>query len=167
MATTAHALTGLVVRAERAEHIDLSNASRLTLLADSSTTGGLLSIHHTTLHAGMGAGPHHHTSATEVFYVIRGTMRFLIGTDVVLVSEGDLAIVPPPLPHAFEATPHGDAELLIAIIPGIERFEQWRQLARVLDGRDAPEVLADQSVYDTYADESPAWRVVHDETEKP
>src|SRR3954451_18322596 len=167
--TTVRAPAGLVVRAENAERIALSTASSaITLLADSSATGGALSVHHTVLRAGTGASPHHHTSATELFYIMRGSMRFLIGSDLVVLGAGDLAVVPPPLTHAFEVTPHSEAELLIAITPGIERFEQWRQIARVLDGRESPETLADQSVYDTYADESPTWRLavpaVNDET---
>src|SRR3954466_3344205 len=160
--TTVRAPTGRVVRAENAERIELSTASSaITLLADSSATGGALSVHHTMLGAGTGASPHHHTSSTEVFYVVRGLVRFLIGNDVVVIGEGDLAVVPPPLTHAFEVAPHSDAELLIAITPGIERFEQWRQIARVLNGLESPDTLADQSVYDTYADESPAWRAAH------
>jgi mannose-6-phosphate isomerase-like protein (cupin superfamily) len=165
--TTEVAPTGLVVRAENAERIELSTASVITLLADSSATGGALSVHHTMLRAGTGASPHHHTSATEVFYIVRGSVRFLIGSEVVVIGEGDLAVVPPPLTHAFEVTPHGDTELLIGIVPGIERFEQWRQIARVIDGRESPETLADQSAYDTYADESPAWRTAHADEEKP
>src|SRR3954453_7729139 len=160
--TAVRASTGLVVRAENAERIELSTASSaITLLADSSATGGALSVHHTILGAGTGASPHHHTSATEVFFVMRGLVHFLIGSEIVVIGEGDLAVVPPPLTHAFEVAPHSDAELLIAITPGIERFEQWRQIGRVLNGLESPETLADQSAYDTYADESPAWSPGH------
>jgi hypothetical protein len=61
--------------------------------------------------------------------------------------------------HAFAAAPGGDAELIVAVTPGIERFELFRQLARLAAGLEAPgTLLDDQSRYDTYASDSPAWR---------
>jgi hypothetical protein len=49
--------------------------------------------------------------------------------------------------------------LLIVIAPGIERFEYFRHLARIATGQQPPEsLLEDQARYDTFFDNSPAWR---------
>jgi oxalate decarboxylase/phosphoglucose isomerase-like protein (cupin superfamily) len=108
---------------------------------------------------GLGASPHHHLTATEVFYVLRGSVQLLVGDELVVATEGDLVVVPPGVAHAFAAAPRGDAELLVAVTPGIERFELFRQLARLAAGLAPPGTLSDgQSRYDTYASDSPAWQ---------
>lgn len=149
----------VLVRAQEVEKLEFPDGSSMRLLSDSPATGGTLSIHRATLrHGGLGAGPHHHLTATEVFYVLSGSVRLLVGDDVVVATEGDLAVVPPGMAHAF-AAPDGDAELLVAVTPGIERFELFRRLARLAAGLEAPGTLFDdQSRYDTYASDSPAWR---------
>jgi mannose-6-phosphate isomerase-like protein (cupin superfamily) len=132
----------------------------MRLLADSPATGGSLSVHRATLrHGGLGASPHHHLTATEVFYVLRGSVQLLVGDVLVVAAEGDLAVVPPGMAHAFAAAPGRDAELVVAVTPGIERFELFRRLTRIAAGLEAPGTFFDdQSRYDTYASDSPAWR---------
>ena len=155
-----------VARAVRAEQLRFPDGSMMRLLADSSDTGGRLSVHVSTLRNGGGASPHHHEHTAEVFYILAGTIELLIGEDIVVADEGDLVVVPPGVPHAFAAAPGADAEVLVAVTPGIERFDLFRQFERVLDGREPAETLfIDQSAYDTYPDDSPAWdtRATHEE----
>ena len=60
--------------------------------------------------------------------------------------------------------PHrnSDADLLIVITPGIERFEYFRHLARIATGQQPPESLLEvQARYDTFFDDSPAWQRAH------
>lgn len=149
----------VVARAEEAEHLVFPDGSTMTLLADSDATGGKLSVHHTTLSSGAdGASPHHHTTVAEVFYVLRGTIQLLVGDEVTEVGAGDLAVVPPGVSHAFAAAPGSDAELLVAITPGIERFDLFRRFERVVAGRELPGTLfTDQAEYDTYPDSSDMW----------
>ncbi len=45
---------------------------------------------------------------------------------MVTMLQGDLAVVPPHMPHAFAATAGSGADLLIMITPGIERFGYFR-----------------------------------------
>jgi quercetin dioxygenase-like cupin family protein len=132
----------------------------MRLLADSLATGGTLSVHRATLRpGGLGANPHHHLTATEMFYVLSGSVQLLVGEVLVVATEGDLAVVPPGMAHAFAAAPGGEAELVVAVIPGIERFELFRHLSRLAAGLEPPGALFDdQSRYDTYASDSPAWR---------
>lgn len=74
------------------------------------------------------------------------------------IERGDLVVVPPGLAHAFAAAPGHDADLLIVITPGVERFEYFRHLARIAYGNVPPESLREvQELYDTYFLTSPAW----------
>jgi hypothetical protein len=68
-------------------------------------------------------------------------------------------VVPAGLIHAFAAAGGSDADLLIVITPGVERFEYFRHLARIAAGQQPRESLLEvQDRYDTYFDDSPAWR---------
>jgi mannose-6-phosphate isomerase-like protein (cupin superfamily) len=149
----------VLVRAADAEVIGFPPQT-VRLLADSSATGGRLSTQRVTLAGGAdGANPHHHATSAELFYVLSGSVQLLAGDRLVVASEGDLALVPPGLPHAFAAVQASDADLLIVITPGIERFEYFRHLARIATGRQASESLLEvQARYDTFFDDSPAWR---------
>jgi len=154
-----HPEAPVVARAADAERLVFPDGSTMTLLADSHATGGRLSMHHTLLRDGAdGASPHHHTTVAELFYVLRGTVQVLVGDELVEAGEGDLVVVPPGVAHAFAAAPGGDAELLLAVTPGIERFDLFRRFERIVAGREpAGTLFADQSEYDTYPDISDIW----------
>jgi mannose-6-phosphate isomerase-like protein (cupin superfamily) len=149
----------ILVRAADTEQIG-EPGRRIQLLADSSATGGLLSSQRVTLLGGIdGAHPHHHAKSGELFYVLGGTVQLLIGDQVTAAREGDLAFAPPGLPHAFAAAPGAAADLLIVITPGVERFEYFRHLARIVKGEATPESLLEvQERYDTWFAASQAWQ---------
>ena len=149
----------VLVRATNAERVGFSPQT-VRLLADSSSTSGKLSAQRVTLQGGVdGANPHHHASSAELFYVLSGSVQLLAGDRILIAGEGDLAVVPPGLPHAFAAAKASDADLLIVITPGIERFEYFRHLARIATGQQPPESLLEvQARYDTFFDDSTAWR---------
>jgi len=130
------------------------------LLADASATGGALSAQRVFLGRGAeGANPHRHTGSSELFYILDGSVQILAGTEVVEMQQGDLAVVPPDLPHAFAATAGAGADLLIVITPGVERFGYFRLLARLQQGQATPdELLAAQERYDNHFLDSPEWR---------
>lgn len=148
----------LVVREADAEVIGCAPTT-VRLLADSSTTGSVLSTQRVTLTEGAnGANPHHHANSAELFYVLDGTAQLLSGDDVVTAGRGDLVVVPPNVPHAFAAAPGACADILIVITPGVERFEYFRHLERIAYGTAPPESLLDvQELYDTYLQQSEAW----------
>jgi quercetin dioxygenase-like cupin family protein len=151
--------TATLVRAADAEVVGFL-PHMVRLLADSSSTGGRLSAQRVTLADGAdGANPHHHADSAELFYVLSGSAQLLAGDHLQVAGEGDLAVVPPGLPHAFAAVPGSDADLLIVITPGVERFEYFRHLARIATGQQPPESLLEvQARYDTYFDRSPIWQ---------
>ncbi|MCU1684391.1 MAG: cupin [Amycolatopsis sp.] len=148
----------VLIRGEEAETL-ASETSAIRLLVDSSSTGGALSTQRVTLAAGAnGAVPHHHTASTEFFYILNGTVQVLAGDKVLVLGQGDVAVVPPNMPHAFAAAPDCEADLLIVITPGIERFEYFRLLAKVRSGEATLQDLLDsQELYDTHFLDSPVW----------
>ncbi|MEH1093941.1 cupin domain-containing protein [Micromonospora sp. CPCC 205739] len=95
---------------------------------------------------------------SEAFYLLDGAAQLLSGDQVVTAERGDLVIVPPGLAHAFAAAPGEDADILIVITPGVQRFEYFRHLERISYGKVPPQSLLEvQELYDTYFRSSPAW----------
>jgi quercetin dioxygenase-like cupin family protein len=148
----------VIVRSADAEVIGRAPVT-IQLLADSSSTGGALSIQRVTLTDGAdGAKPHHHAKSAELFYLLDGTAQLLSAEGVVTAQRGDLIVVPPGVAHAFGAAPGEDADILIVITPGIERFEYFRHLESIAYGTRPPESLLEvQELYDTYFLNSPTW----------
>jgi mannose-6-phosphate isomerase-like protein (cupin superfamily) len=107
----------------------------------------------------LGAGPHRHTIYSEAFYVVDGTLDLFAGEELTRAAAGDLAVVPPGVVHAFGASAGCDAEVLVFITPGVERFEFFRQVGRVLAGEGDREVLQKMQLdIDTYTVDNPTWR---------
>ncbi|MEU5030819.1 cupin domain-containing protein [Streptomyces milbemycinicus] len=148
----------VIVRDAEAEVIGQAPTT-IKLLADSGSTGGALSTQRVTLTDGAdGARPHHHANSAELFYMLDGTAQLLSGEQVVTAERGDLVIVPPGLAHAFAAAPGHNADILIVITPGVERFEYFRHLERIAYGKVPPESLLEvQELYDTYFRTSAPW----------
>jgi mannose-6-phosphate isomerase-like protein (cupin superfamily) len=148
----------VIVREAEAEVVG-SAPTTVRLLADSSSTGGALSTQRVTLQGGAdGARPHWHDNSAEMFFLLDGAADILSGEDVVTAGPGDLVVVPPGRPHAFAAVPGADADLLIVLTPGVERFEYFRHLQRIRLGEVPPESLLEvQELYDNHFLSSPAW----------
>lgn len=148
----------VIVRADAAEVLGQAPTT-VRLLADSSSTGGALSTQRVTLAGGAdGAKPHYHSGSAELFYVLDGTAQLLSGERVLTAERGDLVVVPPGVAHAFAAARGQDADLLIVLAPGVERFEYFRHLARVAYGEVPPESLLEvQERYDNYFLDSATW----------
>jgi mannose-6-phosphate isomerase-like protein (cupin superfamily) len=148
----------VVVREAEAEVVGRAPAT-IRLLADSSATGGALSTQRVTLQAGAdGAEPHWHDRSAEMFFLLDGAADILSGEDVLTAGPGDLVVVPPGKPHAFAAVPGADADLLIVLTPGVERFEYFRHLQRIRLGEATRESLLQvQELYDNHFLKSPAW----------
>lgn len=132
------------------------------LYADSTATGGALSTQRIILQNGAaGATPHHHTGSSELFYVLSGSADLLAAERVVTVRQGDMVVVPPGTVHAFAAAPECNADLLIVLTPGVERFEYFRHLERIGRGEASIEsILEVQDRYDNHFDDSPTWQQV-------
>jgi quercetin dioxygenase-like cupin family protein len=155
---TAHAAPAVIIRHEDAELLELPTAA-FGLLADSEATQGSLSVNRLSLGPGAdGAKPHYHALSWELFYVIEGTMEFLLDNRLSVVAAGDLVLVPPRLPHAFGATPGSTADVLVLIAPGVERFGYFRHLQQIALGQERADSLApEQDRYDVHFTDNATW----------
>jgi quercetin dioxygenase-like cupin family protein len=148
----------LIVRGEEAERL-VASIGEIRLLMDSNAVGGAASVIKTRLEKGApGARPHRHNRSAEMFYILDGHVRILSGKKIVTAAKGDVIVVPPGVPHAFSAEPDSTADILILIMPGLERFEYFRKLHRVMKGQETRESLeAVAEIYDTTFTPSPEW----------
>ncbi|KXO91908.1 hypothetical protein AXK56_01970 [Tsukamurella pulmonis] len=133
---------------------------QIALLADASATGGAASVQRVHLPAGTdGASPHFHTMSTEIFAVLDGALEMLVGDELALVEEGELAVIAPNTVHAFAAPASTSASALIVLTPGVERFGYFRLLQSFASGAATPaDLLAAQDEYDNHFVDSPLWR---------
>ncbi|MEL3945527.1 cupin domain-containing protein [Streptomyces sp. LNU-CPARS28] len=134
-------------------------SSVMTLLGESSGTGGFTSYRSTFATGAVGAPAHFHTKATELFFVISGSLQVLVGEEVTVLNAGDFLAVPPHTPHAFAAAPGCEADVMFVFTPGMDRFDYLRLLGRVLRGEADPKEIAESSErFDNHYVDSPVWR---------
>ncbi|MFC5266206.1 cupin domain-containing protein [Kribbella qitaiheensis] len=96
--------------------------------------------------------------ASELFYVLTGSLRVLTGEDLVILNEGDFLVIPPNTPHAFEAAGTTDTEVLFVLTHAKPRFDYYRLLEGVYRGETDPaELAATSDLYDNHYVESPVW----------
>lgn len=137
-----------------------TDSVRLRLLIDADASDGAVSTLEVTMNRGAdGAAPHYHTRSDELFYVADGELQVLAGDRIVTVGAGGSLLVPRRMPHAFGATPDSGARILIALMPGVRRFEYFRLLDRLLRGEAThAEFVAAQDEFDNHFVEAPAWQ---------
>ena len=110
------------------------------LLAGADTGGGFALIEETSPPGG-GPPPHVHHNEDEVFYVVEGTVEFLLGNRWVRAGAGTGFFGPRGVPHTFRNAGSGPSRVLATISPaGFERFfEEVDRLAA--SGPPTPEAL--------------------------
>ena len=86
-------------------------------------SGGTLSVLELVMESGEGPGLHVHTREHEIWYVLEGEFRFLLGDDLVHQPTGGLAFGPRGIPHTFQNISAGTGRLLVITGPsGVEEF---------------------------------------------
>ncbi|WP_332461445.1 cupin domain-containing protein [Amycolatopsis aidingensis] len=152
-------MTANGARVVQAAEVETIERPALWLLADSSHTGGLLGANRLHLQAGEpGTKPHYHERSAEAFYVLDGALRMLVGAELVTVDRGGYVVVPAGMRHAFAAAPGTSADVLITLVPGVERFGYFRLLPEILRGNlPEEEVARVHERYDVHFVDSPEW----------
>jgi mannose-6-phosphate isomerase-like protein (cupin superfamily) len=143
----------------RADEAEVLPASGITLLADATSTGGVLAGNRSFMAEGSdGAPPHFHSGAAELFFVLDGTLDVLLGQELVTVTANDLLVVPAGLPHAFAPAKGASADVLFVYTPSKPRFDYYRLLERLYTGNaDVAELTVTQERYDNHYVDSPEW----------
>ncbi|SFL25901.1 cupin domain-containing protein [Lysobacter sp. cf310] len=129
---------------ERSAETVAGTGSRLWLLADASDCCGALGVNRLRLGAGAaGAKPHFHARSSEAFYVLEGVLRMVVDGEPVSVDRGGLVVIPPGVVHSFGAGPDAVADVLVTLTPGVDRFDYFRLLPKILRGEADPRALAE------------------------
>lgn len=136
-----------------------TEAVTVRLLIDSNEAGGAASTLEVTMTQGAdGAAPHYHTLSDELFYVAEGELQVMAGDRITTVGAGGSLIVPKLMPHAFGASPDSGAKIMIALMPGVERFEYFRLLDRIGKGEATfADLAAAQEEFDNHFVDAPEW----------
>jgi mannose-6-phosphate isomerase-like protein (cupin superfamily) len=103
-------------------------AMQSRFLADADETGDRYCVSEWWLDGGEdGPGPHSHESNEELFYVLEGTMTFLVGERVVDAPRGTFIRIPAGVVHDFRNRSQARAGTLNVFIPGgfERRVRQW------------------------------------------
>ncbi|WP_327354722.1 cupin domain-containing protein [Streptomyces sp. NBC_01304] len=159
ISSNAAALKPVLTRAANAETTS-DPSSVMTLLADAGTDGSSITSYRSTFAKGaVGAPAHFHTKASEMFFVVDGSLQVLVDDEVKVLTSGDFLLVPPHTPHAFAAAPDATADVLFVFTPGMPRFDYLRLLGRVMRGEASPaEIAASSEQYDNHYVDSPVWK---------
>jgi mannose-6-phosphate isomerase-like protein (cupin superfamily) len=87
--------------------------------ADGTETDDRYCVSEWWLEAGQpGPGPHSHERNEELFYVLEGTMSFLVGAEWIEASRGSFLRIPARTAHDFENRSDARAGVLNVFIPG-------------------------------------------------
>lgn len=143
-------LQGFVVRPGEGRTIAIPGVSEVTTVkASGADTGGVISFHeewHGADDTGVPRHFHHHLD--ELFYVLEGDIRFLLGDEETVADPGTFIYIPRGVVHAWRPTGTGPVRQLLGVIPGgFEGYldemqnlpspqddpEAWRELNRKWD----------------------------------
>ncbi len=127
-----------------------------TTKVSSRETGGLYYLAEQAAAPGQGVPLHCHSREDEVFFVIEGCYRFLVGEQSITAGSGDILHAPRGVPHGYRALGPGICRLRYMVMPGeLEKF--FNELAlfpegppdlerlEALCGRFGIELLAEES----------------------
>lgn len=99
------------------------NETTYDILLDGETSGGQLSIYTTETQKPSGPPLHIHDNATETFYVIEGTTKFIVDGEESIIETGGVAFVPAGAAHTFRVLdPSGGRQLVMLSPAGMEHF---------------------------------------------
>jgi mannose-6-phosphate isomerase-like protein (cupin superfamily) len=103
--------------------------NRVDYLATGAATGGGFGLYrwHFGAHVS-GPDPHFHTTISESFYIVSGTVKIFDGTGWVDTTAGDFVHVPPGGVHGFRNESGEEASMLLLFSPGAPREEYFETL---------------------------------------
>jgi len=111
-------------------HLLTARGNLLAFKAVAAQTGGDFSLMERTVPAGARMPlPHRHVNCSEAFFVLAGTITFLIDGSTLAGGAGDFLLVPRGAGHTFGNTADSPARLLVLHAPAMDAyFEQLHQL---------------------------------------
>ncbi len=95
----------------------------ILLLATGKETGGAIGIFSTTEPPGAKRPPLAHSGEDEVFHILAGTYKFVVGDETITGGPGTTIVIPRTVINAYENVGKTEGHLLVSEIPG--GFEQF------------------------------------------
>jgi len=122
MATVA-ATAQMLHRPEGTGEMYFGPGDRYRFLVTGEETGGAYFAMEAYVPPGGGPPPHIHTREDETFYVLEGSVEFLLGGETIDAGPGDFVNIPRGTVHRFENTGDETARLVLTFTPaGIEHW---------------------------------------------
>ncbi len=113
----------------------------LTFKVRGAQTGGALTAFENVVAPGDGPPLHAHEREGESWYVLEGSLRFKLGTDIRSAPAGSFVFVPQGTPHCFQNVGNTPARILVLFSPaGMEAF--FDRFAELPPGPVDPGVFA-------------------------
>lgn len=82
---------------------------------------------------GVGIPLHIHHNEDEVFRILEGSLKVVIGNETKIVNEGDVVFCPRGIPHSWEVIGDKKAKTILTIIPaGLETM--FEELSAISNG---------------------------------
>ncbi|MCC5662045.1 cupin domain-containing protein [Nostoc sp. XA010] len=91
--------------------------SRLTIVADHTTTDGKYDLIEGYFPPGTQTPPHRHTRYSEQLYVLEGEFTVWVGKNKVVLGAGESAFIPMGIPHVVAALSDQPARGLVVASP--------------------------------------------------
>jgi quercetin dioxygenase-like cupin family protein len=115
-----HKVHGFVVPPDDGRQIQIPGVAEVvTVKAGGTDTGGTISVHEEWHGADdTGIPRHYHDHLDEMFYVLEGDMRFVLGEEVITAGPGTYVYVPHGTVHAWRPVGTGPVRQLLIVIPG-------------------------------------------------
>jgi mannose-6-phosphate isomerase-like protein (cupin superfamily) len=97
---------------------DTSEIRELMAYRNSSCVG--ISLAEATLYPGKCTERHHHPKTEEIYYILSGEGKILVGEDVSEIRAGDTVLMPPGTPHQTWNTGEDKLVFLCVCTPAYE-----------------------------------------------
>jgi quercetin dioxygenase-like cupin family protein len=101
---------------------------RVTFVVTGEESNGQYSLFNEYVPTEAGTIPHIHTQEQEIFYILEGEVRFQRGNETLNATAGDLIVVPPGTPHAYQNQGTKSARMLVLTNPS--QFAWFENLVR-------------------------------------
>jgi quercetin dioxygenase-like cupin family protein len=106
-------------------------------LAMGNETEGRHSLIKILVQRGSEPPAHTHSREDESYFILKGSVRYMIGEDQLTVKEGEYVYLPKDVPHSFQILSE-QAELLMWLSPaGLEQWF-WDNSTPAPDGKPLP-----------------------------
>ncbi len=113
--------------------------SRLTILADHTTTGGQYDLIEGYFPPGSQTPPHRHTRYSEQLYVLEGEFTIWAGEKKVVLNAGESFLISPNTPHVVAALSDKPARGLVVAAPSA--FARLIAAVGTVDETEPPDMV--------------------------